>query len=319
MKISSQTLGKIVFTCILGLQIGGTAEARNINKVVYGQDNRQEVATYANLQFRERALSVAGKVRKFRLGPSPIGADFLDFPHVTLERSANVCSNERFAEQLTLPHCTGFLVAPDVLMTAGHCMENDLDCETSSWIFDFVPETTFLEKKNVYGCKEIIKQELVSSWYKLRDYAIIRLDRPVTNERHPLTLRSEGKVKIGTRTVVIGHPSGLPLKIADNAKVRPFNWVELITPIRTMIRKQTYFIMDSDTFAGNSGSPVFNENSGEVEGILIQGANDYVTDMAAGCIRPAYRGKTTWTAIEKAFRVTKIPNLKKLIESDVTK
>ncbi len=284
-------------------------------KVIYGVDNRQEVAEYPDARFREMSLSVAGKVRKFKLLPSRIGQDFLDFPRVSLANAQNVCAAERFSEQFTLPHCTGFLIAPDLIMTAGHCVTNELDCQTSSWVFDFLPSNEYLEKKNVYECKRIVQQELSSSMFKMRDYAIVQLDRPVTPERKPLKLRLEGRAHVGTPVVVIGHPTGLPLKIADNAKIRPFNWTEILTPIRTIARKSSYFIADLDTFAGNSGSPVFNQKTGEIEGILVQGATDYVTSKEGQCLIPSYRPQTTWMTMEKSFRVTQIKNLKKILET----
>jgi hypothetical protein len=63
--------------------------------------------------------------------------------------------------------------------------------------------------------------------------------------------------------VVIGHPTGLPTKISPEGK------------ITRNVEKYT-FSANLDTFHGNSGSAVFDANTGVVEGILIQGRNDYV-------------------------------------------
>jgi hypothetical protein len=52
------------------------------------------------------------------------------------------------------------------------------------------------------------------------------------------------------------------MKIAPNASVRSNVFVD-------------YFGANLDAFGGNSGSPVFNENTGEVEGILVRGYQDY--------------------------------------------
>ncbi|HAZ14588.1 MAG: hypothetical protein A2X86_00860 [Bdellovibrionales bacterium GWA2_49_15] len=295
------------------LTLVSTAQA-SAPKVIYGVDNRQEIGEYPDARFREMALSVAGKVRKFKLQSSRFGENFVDFPHTMLSYSQNVCSKERYADQYTLPHCTGFLIAPDLIMTAGHCVTNQMDCDTSSWIFDYLPQTEYLEKKNVYNCVRIVQQELSSSFFKMRDYAIIQLDRKAGPERRPLKLRLEGKVRVGTPVVVIGHPTGLPLKIADNAKIRSFNIMEMLLPIRSMVRRNSYFNSDLDTFAGNSGSPVFNQETGEVEGILVQGAKDYVPAPGEQCLIPARRAPTHWAASEKSFRVTQIKNLKKILK-----
>jgi hypothetical protein len=37
-----------------------------------------------------------------------------------------------------------------------------------------------------------------------------------------------------------------------------------------------FFIANLDTYGGNSGSAVFNEKTGEVEGILVRGETDFI-------------------------------------------
>ncbi|MBC7172078.1 MAG: trypsin-like peptidase domain-containing protein, partial [Polyangiaceae bacterium] len=64
---------------------------------------------------------------------------------------------------------------------------------------------------------------------------------------------------------VIGFPSGLPAKIEDSG--------EVVNP-RSAARD--YFTATTDTFAGNSGSGVFDEN-GTLVGILVRGARDYIS------------------------------------------
>ncbi len=68
---------------------------------------------------------------------------------------------------------------------------------------------------------------------------------------------------------VIGHPSGLPTKVADGAQV--------------CTQKGTHFSANLDTYGGNSGSAVFNAKTNEVVGILVRGANDYTYDMGRRC------------------------------------
>ena len=69
--------------------------------------------------------------------------------------------------------------------------------------------------------------------------------------------------------VVIGHPTGIPTKISDGAKVR--------------MLATKYFVANLDTYGGNSGSAVLNAQSGEVEGILVRGENDYVPAEGRDC------------------------------------
>ena len=61
----------------------------------------------------------------------------------------------------------------------------------------------------------------------------------------------------------------MPTKIADGANVRNL--------------QGKFFQANLDTYGGNSGSAVFNVETGEVEGILVRGETDYVFNSALGC------------------------------------
>ena len=92
-------------------------------------------------------------------------------------------------------------------------------------------------------------------------FSVIELDRPVTNHA-PLKMRLAGEPRVNDDLTVIGHPSGLPTKIAGGAKLRSLH---------------NGFIRASlDTYGGNSGSAVFNSSTFEVEGILVRGETDFV-------------------------------------------
>jgi len=93
------------------------------------------------------------------------------------------------------------------------------------------------------------------------DFAVVELDRPVTN-RTPLTLRQQGQIDVGQGIFVIGHPAGLPTKVAGGASVRS--------------QGNGYFVANLDTYGGNSGSAVFNKSNGQIEGILVRGEMDFI-------------------------------------------
>ena len=83
----------------------------------------------------------------------------------------------------------------------------------------------------------------------------------------------------GDGLTLIGHPAGLPLKIASGGKFLSF--------------QENTFRSDLDAYGGNSGSPIFNTRSlarGEllVEGILQGGSDDYVD----WCNNPSSTGIT---------------------------
>ncbi|MHC5879715.1 hypothetical protein ACYT69_12390, partial [Streptococcus pyogenes] len=80
-------------------------------------------------------------------------------------------------------------------------------------VFDFTDDKTKIKSKDVYRCREIVGQKLTMGLFATKDYAVIKLDRVVT-DRQPLQFRKKGSIDKGTDVLVIGHPSGLPLKIA---------------------------------------------------------------------------------------------------------
>jgi hypothetical protein len=277
-------------------------------KLIYGEDDRHDVVDYHDALFRDHAQSVAGMVRASSLGPDPQNPDRIRFPLLPARYALRLCPEERFSEQYTLPYCTGFLVADDLLLTAGHCVETERRCASFKWAFGFKKGVQSLAKKDVYGCKEIVGQELESTFAKIKDYTLIRLDRKVL-DRTPLEYRTKGKARIGDPLIVIGHPSGLPLKISNGAKVSRMNWRELSIFFSTLFRKRYYFLANLDTYAGNSGSPVFNRETGLVEGLLIEGGDDFIMDEERGCSVSNRKSNSRWTTEEMVYRITKIPEL----------
>ena len=256
---------KLIIT--LSALISLSALANN-TKVIYGVDNRVDVIDSTESMYVELSKSTAGMIDK-----SDIVADgngMVKLVGGSLE-SRGICSSERFSNQPTVANCSGFLVGEDLLVTAGHCIRTASDCRKWKWVFDYKVDSAdqtevSVPESSVYGCKEIINTVLSRS--SMDDFALIKLDRKVT-DRRILQYRQKGRVSKGDQLVVIGHPSGLPTKIADGAKVRDL--------------KTRYFQADLDTYGGNSGSAVFNAQTGVVEGILVRGETDYINDYSQGC------------------------------------
>ena len=94
-----------------------------------------------------------------------------------------------------------------------------------------------VNKSDVYHCKKILATRLIPS--DGNDYAVIELNRNVQKIK-PLKIRRKGKLKRNTKLLVIGYPSGLPVKIAGGAVVQDL--------------EKKYFVANLDTYGGNSGS-----------------------------------------------------------------
>ena len=181
-----------------------------------------------------------------------------------------LCKEEKFSNDPSLPYaCTGFLVAPDLIATAGHCMVNvgeskhdtDKYCSAYSWLFNYEYDaegkinTKSIPEDNLYKCKEVI-YAINEEHAPFRDFALVLLERPVQNHA-PLTMSAD---KIDPKEVLslIGYPFGMPAKLSSGGKIL------LDSPTRQS------FITNLSAFEGNSGSPVFN-SSHSVVGILTGG------------------------------------------------
>lgn len=247
------------------------------SRVIYGEDNRKDLYDPTNEEMLlEFAQSTAILIRDKDLSRTLDSTSRVKVKNETFKKSMGLCSDERFGEQLNPGFCSGFLVGPDLFVTAGHCVETQTMCNGISMIFGYGideegKDMSSVSASDVYHCKSIVKQEL-GSGNEARDYAVLKLDRPVTG-RAPLKMRRAGSVEVGDPMAVIGHPSGLPTKISAGATVR------------TVKASAPFFVTNLDTYGGNSGSAVFNTISGEVEGILVRGETDFDTDPTELCRR----------------------------------
>ncbi len=296
-----------------------TIPALATNPVIYGEDNRQEVfeASASHQMMAASAITMVEKVKLSRADDRPglvqieqktlrnwLESQFQEEKSSLLSKSAqeavdqkvSFCEGERFTEQPNAGMCSGFLVAPDLIVTAGHCVAIENMCETYSWVFDFridaVTKTAGVDVKeeNIYNCKKVISSALANGLGL--DYGLIQLDRKV-KDRAPLEVRTDGLVQAQANLVVIGNPSGLPLKVAAGATVRAN-----IHPF--------YFSANLDTFQGNSGSAVINSDTGVVEGILVRGEEDFEANTGLMCIE-AKRCDDSGCRGEDVSRMTQIP------------
>lgn len=281
----------------------------NAIELIYGKDDRYEVSEYVNPLFVEKARSVALKVSNRKLTESREDKTLYNFTTRKLKQVVpQICQDERFIDQVSLGDCSGFLISPTRLVTAGHCMISEADCSGSKWVFDFKLETKAIKKSNVYSCKKIITQKYVYSKVQVNDYAVIELDRPVFG-RAALEYRKFGFVEHDTPLAVIGHPLGLPMKITEGGRVSGLNDIERDAAVRSVLLRRNYFNANLDTFAGNSGSPVFNYETGKVEGILIQGADDFAFNETKGCLESRHLSDDPLNTYEKVMRINHVPGL----------
>lgn len=241
-------------------------------KVIYGDDNRLDYYQVNDARVLKIADSTVALISNNDLTKDGDVIKINTKPFANTFRYP-MCETERFYEQETAAFCSGFLVAPNTIVTAGHCVQSqgtpNSDCATTKFVFGFQIKSEGqsirqVPSSEVYSCKRIIKQKVDSSG---ADFSVVELDRAVTNHI-PLSFRQSGSPNMNDTLTVIGHPSGLPAKIADGASIRSLH--------------NGFIRANLDTYGGNSGSVVFNSLTLDVEGILVRGETDYV--LKNGCL-----------------------------------
>ncbi|MBI5211679.1 MAG: trypsin-like peptidase domain-containing protein [Elusimicrobia bacterium] len=229
---------------------------------VYDDDDRQDPPDVRDDMALALADSTAAIFESSKVAVKGRWAELDTKPYA---KTLPLCDGERFADQDAGADCSAALVGPDLVLTAGHCVKSLKECRQRSVVFGFRvgkngKTPTRVPAGEVYGCSELLGRKVDQKTGS--DWALFRLDRQVAGH-DPLNLDTRPVTK-QTPLLLIGHPKGLPEKVASNGRVRDAS-------------PAAYFVTDLDSFHGNSGSPVFHAKSGGIVGVLVRGDEDFDT------------------------------------------
>lgn len=252
---------------------------------VYGSDDRYATHEIQDSAILGNAYVSAALVERAKLLPFslPDGSGYLvqlTGLNVFTGPGSRVCSNTKFFDTLALSQCSGVLVGPSTIISAGHCFQSAVDPKHSAnslgawvWVFDYKvtpgQKTIFIPKSSVYDIGYSSMADLTGQY----DFALFKLKNPVPREPALFSLAA-AEVAFGEEHYMVGHPTGAPQTVS----LRGFR-----VKVPRSLNQSEIFYSNLDAFSGNSGSPVFSSTSHNIVGILTRGKNDYEYNATQKC------------------------------------
>ena len=217
--------------------------------VIYGKNSIQEVpAGHPNAD----ASVVLVKTETFQM--------FQEKNMAYLVSEVYGITNFPWTSQPSVGFCSGFLIAEDMVLTAGHCVAEEGICDKMQAVMNY--DNGRLPSAMVgVECEKIHKLKNDISGQGM-DYALIKLKKSMGVL--PLKI-ADNESLVGDVIYSLGYPLGSYKKKALGA-------------IRQILPDRGTFVANLDIFEGNSGSPVFSEKTHELIGVVSGGEDDFVKD-----------------------------------------
>ncbi|MGC4099515.1 MAG: DNA/RNA non-specific endonuclease [Nitrospira sp.] len=191
-----------------------------------------------------------------RVKEKQIGAtlDFVDMPpdQKALKAGRAVCRLVTLGDRGIVPEgfATGFLIASDLILTNHHVFRT-LD-EAQNVGAQFLYERT--QKGLRQGAIFALEPERFFLNHKALDYAVVAVSitglsgEPLSQFQFLPLIAEKGKILKGNPVSIIQHPQGKPKQYAT------------VNNRLLDLRDDGFFLYETDTLEGSSGSPVFNQH-----------------------------------------------------------
>eukprot|EP01135_Chromosphaera_perkinsii_P002974 Nk52_evm85s230 gene=Nk52_evmTU85s230 len=279
-------LGSFIFLLLL-LQ-GTQGSSGSQGRVVYGNDDRNEPASLSDAKSQKIASASVALIKKTMLEFKSSTQTYEPTVISTLTKVGGLplCTNVKYYNQPDLAYCSAALVSnngdplkdgdPLVILTAGHCIPSQSECEKIYFVFDFKnPSTTApystgkFPEKDVYVCDRIIDVQAVQMGV---DYAVVRI-KPVNadsagsgaSNRVPMNFLSNAVPSVGESLAIAGFPLGIPLKISRGGVVKYVNTTDGF-----------WLLANVDSFSGNSGGMIVRDDDNVIVALISRGNADVI-------------------------------------------
>ena len=202
------------------------------------------------------------------------------------------CCDQHRRDDISVATCTAFLISPNVVATARHCVKTNSIADSVRFVFGFAKDKdgklppVFIAKQTIFKAYRVRRS---CTDNRNIDWAIVELDGVVRGVS-PVQI-GDGQPLVGDRIYMVSSPLGVPLKLAANASVRRNSDLG-------------FFVSDIDGFTDGSGGPVFAEANDNVEGVYLRGEVD--VRKVCGCMRASICPQNACRG-EDATRIGRLP------------
>lgn len=236
---------------------------RNGQSLIYGADDRVEASP---------SLANGAIVALIRRSALPYLGDAGS--EASFGAVHGLCPGERFERQPALAECTGVLIAPDLVVTAAHCLDQVASCRDYVYVRNYYLEADAgvpaLDGLEPLECNApLIRVDTSILDEQDLDFAVLELAEPARAFQTPAQRR--GLPRLGEAVLSIGTSGGLPVKATSG----------VVSSVRS--EAGDYFEFTGDLFVGGSGSGVF-DGAGALLGIHVRGGSDF-EPTPEGCRR----------------------------------